>query len=295
MVIHGRGYRPLSYRPLNPFWRLWPIALIELRTMFRSRIGVGVFIACLTPSVGSLIFLLVREGVWQLGPGERPPDMEQFSERMNPESPWFYASPIVHMSFVPFLLLTGLVTTRAVAKDRVANALEIYWTRGLSPLGYFLGKWLGSILLVGSAFVLAPFVLWLVSVGMAPDWTRLQVTSSFMPSVLLGLLAFTAVLTFLGVCLSSLAGTPNFASILWVFLMIGTAAVGRILGEIFRGNDWFVAVNPWDAGVRLIAWTIGKSPLRDYDPGIAVACLLATVVSCAVLAARRLRSLEAIG
>lgn len=53
-----------------------------------------------------------------------------------------------------------------------------------------------------------------------------------MPGVVLGLLVFTAVLTSICLLLSALATTPNLAAILWCLMLGGTAAVGRVAGEL---------------------------------------------------------------
>jgi hypothetical protein len=294
MAIYGSGYRPLRYEPTAVVRRLWAVASQEYRTLFRRRLGVIAFVLCMTPSVANLGILLAYTGVWQLDlPAER---LAQFP-RLNPETLDFYLVPVIGeiFSFVVFLVLTSLVSCRAIAKDREANALEIYWTRGIEPLGYFLAKWAGSFLLVGTAFVGAPLVIWLLGVVLAPDWGFLERTLPFMPRAALALVLFTAVLTYVAVAFSAVAGTANAASILWFALLVGSSVLGRMLAHFFQGEWWFKAIDPWDAMKRVVEWICDQVPLYDYAPSVALASIALLVAVLTALVLKRMRRAEAIG
>lgn len=294
MTIYGRGYRPLQYQPTSRWARLWSVTQEELRTLFRRRLGVLAFLVCLGPTIGNFGILMVRSGIWRLGIDQaRMPAVP----RMDPESIDFYLTPIVGepYSYVVFLVITTLVSCRAVAKDRETEALEIYWTRGISPLGYFSAKWFGSFLLLGSLFVAGPAVLWLTGTLIAPDWGMLQRTIAWLPRVLVALTCFTAVLTYLAVAFSGMARTANLASLLWFGLILGTLALGRVLAHVFSGEWWFKAIDPWDAMKRIAEWICGYQPLRDYSTGYAVAFVGATAALVTAVLWRRLRLAEAVG
>jgi len=293
MAIFDRGYRDVRYVPTGTFARLWPIARHELAAMFRVRFGAILFLLCLAPSIGQLIFLLVRAGLWDVTPGGRAGGAIALGGAFDPASSAFYLRPILTLSFVSFLVLTTLVSVRAIAKDRAAGALEIYWTRGISPWAYFVGKWYGSFLLLASAFVAAPLVLWLTSVLVAPDWGQFEATIAMIPRVLLGFAGLCATMTLLAVSISALAPTPNFASIVWLVLIIGSQALGEVLSRMLREN-WLVALNPWRAGARLVEWIADYEPISDYSPWAALAGIGSTVLVLLILAARRLRVLEAV-
>jgi len=218
--------------------------------------------------------------------------------RMNPRVIEFFLTPLLAevFSLVIFLLLTSLVSCRAIAKDRETHALEIYWTRGIGPRGYFFGKWLGSVLLVGTVFVAAPAIVWLFGVLMAPGWDLFHETIVFIPRLLLGLSLFTAVLTYIAVSFSAIATTANFASILWFFLLLGSAAMVRLLAfRLFQGEWWIKAVDPWDAGKRLVEWICGVAPQQSYSPWVALVSLATVVAVVTLLMLRRLRLNEAVG
>ena len=301
MTLLERGYRRLHYTPTGILQRVWPIALMELKAMFRVRFGAVLYLICLGPTIGSLIFLLVRAGIWELTPqgsgtgggmgGRMGRGMA--GSAIDPSTPTFFLTPIFTLSMVPFLILTTLVTVRAVAKDRAAGALEMYWTRGITPLWYFVGKWGGSFLLLASAFVLAPCVLWLTSVLLAPDWRQFEATIPFVPGMLLGLACVCALLSLLAVSLSALVGTPNFASILWLLLFVGTLVGGQILRFLFKEN-WVTAINPWRASKRVVEVFAGDVPFFDYSPWAAVGFLGGMVACIFGFALRRLRVAEVV-
>ena len=144
-------------------------------------------------------------------------------------------------------------------------------------------------------FVAAPLFNWLLGVFLAPDWGFLEATWEFMPSVALGLVTFTAALTMVAVIFSALASTANLASILWLFLLLGTAAVGRVLARVFDGEWWFKAIDPWDAMKRVAEWICGYVPRQDYDPMLALGWMATLMIALGAVALRRMRSVEAIG
>jgi len=297
MVIHGVRYRPLDYQPTSRWRRGWPIAWNEFRSMFKMRWGMGIFlfILCFVPSLISLGWQFIYHGAYQID--SDVPWIEVVvgrTPRLNPASISFYLDPILRESFWVFMVLTTLVSCRAVAKDRPTDALEIYWTRGISPWGYFLAKWAGSFLLMGTVFIAAPLVVWLVGVAMASDWTQLEDSLWFMPRVMVGLIFMTAVLTYAAVAFSAFSRTPNRSSLIWAFFILGTAAAGRVLSRVFRGEYSWKAIDPWDSSKRLVEWFAGVSPWEDYDPTAAFVCLGVTLALLTIGLYRRLRHVEVI-
>jgi hypothetical protein len=225
---------------------------------------------------------------------ERQMNLGELSGFADPGKARFYVDPVIDWSYVSFLVLTAIVSCRAISKDRMTNALEILWTRGVTPVGYFAGKWLGSFLLLAVPALGYPFVLWLLAVLMAPDWSFLHQTLAFLPGVLLGLCLFAACLSYLAVAISALTSSPNFASILWVFFIAGTMALGRALARIFRGDWFWESINPVDALRRVVQWLAGTPPTFPVPLDSAVAFAAGYLVGVTLLLARRLRLQAAI-
>ncbi len=290
MTIYGVGYRSLQFEPQPVRERLQPIVSLEFRTLFRTRFGVALFLFCLLPSIVNLVVLLMQMGVLQFGGGMTG----MLPERLRADHVMFYVDSIVADSFAPFLILSALVSSRAIAKDRAANALELYWTRGITPAGYMLAKFLGSFLLLCLMCVVAPVVLWVMGVLLAEDWTFLRNTIRFMPRVVAGLLAFTVLLGFLPVAFSALAGTANLASVMWCMLIVGTTGFARVLAELTEDAAWMPAVSLWDAA-GTVARAIAGMPQPDGSVGNALLALFVAGGVLTALMVRRLRLREAIG
>ncbi len=299
MTIYGVGYRALRYEPVSTLVRLRAIADVEFRTLFRSKWGVAVFFLCLGPSIVSFVAMLVQLGILQFGP---PRAAEALQEnlpnkpdllRFVPSSIHFYLRPILSESFAPFLILSALVSSRSIAKDVAVNALELYWTRGISPRGYFLAKWAGSFALLALVCIGAPLVLWVSGVLLAPDWTLFETTVQFVPRALLGLLAFTLVLSWMPVAFSAIAGTPNLASVFWVMLLIGSTSVGNIVAALLDSPSWAPVISVWDSAGTLAGAIGGLPDAAERLQGALVNLAVVSVV-LTLLAARRMRMREAI-
>ena len=298
MTIFGVGYRPLEYhaRPRHERW--WPVLAEEFRTVFRSRWGVFLFIGCTLPALANLGLLLLQMGVLRVGPANF-----DFSEvlqragqqRFNVRSVLFYVELVCSAGILPFLVLTFLVASRSIAKDRQTNALEIYWTRGIGPVEYFLAKWLGSACLLGLLFVAAPLVLWVLGVIIAEDWSFLGDTVGFMPPALASTALFTLVLTYMAVASSAMTKSPNLSAVFWLFLISGTQILGNMLRWIFDEN-WLMAVSPWESMGRVVRWicAIDPPPSQDFSPAVAVVSLTAYLLVITAIMVRRLRLQEAV-
>lgn len=297
MAIYGTGYRALTYRQVSDFARIWPIARGEYLALFRRWPGIVLFIACLLPGLFNLGVMFLQAGIMQVGAGEdQMATLRGSNPRMDSGSIEFFLTTIAEApSFIAFVVLSSLSSSRSIAKDREAGALELYWTRCVEPQGYFLAKWIGSCLLVGTMTVGLPLLTWLLGGLLAPDWGYFESTLAFVPRTLVALALFTALLTTLAVMLSAVAATANLAAILWFSLLIGSAAVGRVLARVFEGAWWLKAINPWDASKRVAEWICGFVPREDYAPGYALVSLLLFLGLLGLWTARRMRRSEAIG
>ena len=129
--------------------------------LFRTKWGVALYFVCLLPSLGRLVLLLIMLGAVDLGSRSVAGRMPQAMDDMNPHRAAFYfeGSLSTMPGMIFFLLLTSVVVSRCVARDRATNALELYWTRGISPWGYVFAKWLGGFLVTASLTVGMPIVL----------------------------------------------------------------------------------------------------------------------------------------
>ena len=307
MTIYGVGYRGLEYEPTSWFTRIWPIARLEYTKLFRSKRGLALFIMAFWYVLVKAGSLYVRLGVAVDEEGEQLRRSFQLMQRVNenlnafinPFEPAFYFDHALEHGFPVFLIFTSVISVRAIAGDRATNALEIYWTRGISSLGYFLGKWIGSFLLLAAIFVLGPLFLWIFSQLIAPNWDYLSNTVDHVPTGLLVLLFQCAVLSFLAVTFSAMAKSPNLATFVWFGFLLGTKVVAEILETLAR-NFWarwdealaYDAIWVWDAVTRVCYDLAGQvRPGRhDYSVGIAWLSLGVYTALSLVILRRQLRT-----
>lgn len=304
MTIFGTGYRSLEFKPLPGWKRAWPLVVSEFRSLFRSIWGVLVFLVLQIPLLFHLFMVLLSAGVLQISGGR-----EDARERVlsalgvaDVSDIAFYADVVfsslfraLPASYLGALVLTTLVSSRAVARDRETQALELLWTRGLSPLGYFLAKWSGSVLLLGIGFVVTPTLLWCMAWSMVDDPEFLASTLPRLPRLLAGLAAFTLLISGFAVGMSALFRGPNVSSFAWVLLIVGADVVRRMLLGLSSGQEWVQAISIWGSARRVAEWIGGVTPVHEFSPGYAlVTCgLFAGWIGLGVL--RRMRDAEAIG
>jgi ABC-type transport system involved in multi-copper enzyme maturation permease subunit len=280
------------------WWRrIWPLANFEFRSLFRSRWGVALFGLCLVPGVARLVMLLMVFGVVNFGPPGLRMRLQNRAEIPGLD-PWrvdFYLDPVLSVmpGLVFVLLLTSLVVARTIARDRMANALELYWTRGISPLGYVTGKWLGGFLLVATVTMLVPLALWVTAVFLAEDWTLFTGSALSMLMALVGLLLATIVWTSICLAISAIASAPNTAMVAWCMLLVGSSALGVVMANALREPWLRSCLSIWDAG-GVIVRAVAGVPQGDVSIQGAAATLSVTCVLLALFARTRLRLGEAV-
>ncbi|MBL9076442.1 MAG: hypothetical protein JNL08_02995 [Planctomycetes bacterium] len=277
--------------------RLRALVDFEFRALFRSRWGVAVFCLCLFPGLGRLVMLAIMFGVVNFGPvGLR--NRLQGRPELPTLDPWrvdFYLEPV--LSVVPgmvfALLLTSLVVARTIARDRIANSLELYWTRGISPAGYAFAKWLGGFLVIALVTVAVPAVLWLTAAFLADDWSLLLSGAFDMARAVFGLAVVTAVWTAICLGLSIVCGTPNAAMVAWSMLLFGSTAVGAVFANALHQPWLRSCFSIWEAGA-VCARAIAGASQRDVSVAGAAATLATTLGVLFLLARPRLRITEAL-
>jgi ABC-type transport system involved in multi-copper enzyme maturation permease subunit len=298
-VSQAHQYRALDCERTSGLRRIWPLARQEMLALFRTKWGVALYFVCLLPSVGRLVMLLIMFGVVDFGPqslrdrmmGRLPPSMDH----LNPERPAFYfegaLSTMPGMIF--FLLLTSIVVARCVARDRATNALELYWTRGISPWGYVFGKWLGGFLITASMTVGMPLLLWVTACFLAEDWSLMSDTVAQFSIGLLGLALMTAIWTIIGTLISAISTSANFAMVAWSMLLVGSGAAGFVISRVLGEPSLRSCLSFWDAG-RVIVRSIADLPQRDVSVAGAFLMLGSLQAVLLLVAQRRMRVVEAL-
>jgi len=296
MISPSLQYRGAKFRQVPALWRWWPLAQQEFGLMFRSKASIALFCVCLLPLVVRLFVLMIRYGMVNFGVGARRETMmrSQAMAPWDPERPDFYLEMVMGTwpGLPVLILLTAATTAGSIARDRRTNALELLWTRGISPLAYFWAKYLGSLFSLGLITVLAPLVLWGAAVLMADDWQLFWNSLSFLPGLLAALVLTTALWTALCVLLSAICTAPSQAIVAWCLLVIGSTAVGNVMAASLREPNLRASLSVFDAGA-ILARNVAGAVVRgsSWPAATFLGCL---VLLLALLAARRLRLQEAL-
>lgn len=277
--------------------RILHLASFEFRGLFRSRWGLVLFFACLLPGLARLMMLLIMFGVVKFGPPRlrtRLTNRSDFSG-LDPFRVDFYLEPV--LSVLPglafLMLLTSVLVARTIARDRMANALELYWTRGISPRGYVVGKWLGGFLLVAVVTTFVPLVLWVTAAMLAEDWTLFSTSFVDMLWALTGLLVVTAAWTGMCLAISAIAAAPNTAMVAWCMLLVGSSALGAVMANALQQPWLRSCMSLWEAGAVVVRAIAGVSQ-RDVSVPGALTSLSAALLVLVFFARRRLRLREAV-
>ncbi|MBL8753471.1 MAG: hypothetical protein JNK15_09235 [Planctomycetes bacterium] len=288
------NYRRAEFRPVPPLLRAWPLARLEAVGLFRTRWGIALFFVCLLPGLIRLAMLLLVFGVIQFGPLSLRNRLATPAARevaaLDPFRVEFYVEPVLQVmpGMVFALLLTTLVAARTVAKDRATNALELYWTRGITPIGYLVAKWVGATLLVATITVAVPLALWVTAVLLADDWTLLTTSAWPMLRALAALGLFTGVWTAIAVLASLGCRQPNTAMVVFCMLVVGSAAIGFVASRVLRTPELHGSLSLWHAG-GVVARAMAGLPQRGVSVGGSIALLGGLVAGLAWRARARLR------
>ncbi len=288
-------YRPLECERVSGFQRIWPLARQEMTALFRTKWGVALYFVCLLPSLARLVLLLIMLGAVDLGSRSVAGRMPQAMDDMNPHRAAFYfeGSLSTMPGMIFFLLLTSVVVSRCVARDRATNALELYWTRGISPWGYVFGKWLGGFLLTASMTVGMPFLLWITGCLLAEDWSLMTDTFGQFAIGLFGIALMTAVWTAIGTLISAIAPNANLAMVAWSMLLVGSSAAGFVISQSLDESSLRSCLSFWDAG-RVVVRSLADLPQRDVSLPGALLMLGSLFGGLLLFARRRMRVVEAL-
>ena len=292
-------YRGLDCARVGGLGRLWPLARQEMMLLFRTKLGVALYFVCLFPALGRLVLLLIMFGVLDFGPpnlvNRMGRGLPRSMDRQNPERAEFYfeGSLSTMPGMIFFLLLTSVVVSRCVARDRATNALELYWTRGISPWGYVFGKWLGGFLLAASMTVGMPLLLWISACFLAEDWTLMTDTIGQFSIGLLGIAFMTAIWTAIGTLISAIASSANLAMVAWSMLIVGSSAAGFVVSRVLDEDSLRSCLSFWEAG-RVVVRSMADLPQRDVSVSGAFLMLGSLFGGLLLLVRRRMRVVEAL-
>ncbi len=231
--IFATGYRPLppeDARARGP-WAGWPIARTALLLAWRRTGTKIVLMLCASVvfavGVALVVQVLAENAAQQLAEGQ--PIAASMMRGIIGEIQETFAV-FLRVQFFFCAVALAVIAGGLIADDRHAGALELYFSRPLTPRAYALGKLLAAAA-VPAITIVAPFVLlWLMAVGIAPPALRAQMYGLLLPG-LGGALLATLVLSATVVGISAHGERRRTVGVIFVVLLLALSAVGEGVAE----------------------------------------------------------------
>lgn len=287
MPIHDQGYQrwkgEIPERPL----RWWPIVRQGvLQVLPQRKYLFLVVLAWLGPLYqGALLFgkLRATDMIEQLlGSGGTN------------VGPTFYWSVIDNQGFA-VLLFVLLVGSSLIAEDRQYKALQLYFSKPLTPRDYILGKLgiIGSFLVI--TVWLPIFLLWVFGLMVEPSFEYFREIWFVPLSLTVYTLLLIAVAGLLILALSSVGQKAVFIAGAWIILFgYGPFQLVIALLQELSNNDFWSLISLERDLDHVGEWLFGATSGSDIHPAFSLVFLLAVIVACYSLLQRRIRPVEVV-
>jgi ABC-type transport system involved in multi-copper enzyme maturation permease subunit len=192
------------------------------------------------------------------------------------------------------LLVASWFGAGLIADDERSGAQQLYFSRPMTRLDYWLGHFLTTAFF-GLLAVLAPgLVVCIVAVLASPDYAFLKEKWDVILATVGYALLYVGVLSALVLAVSSVAQRKAFALVALFALVVGSEAVAAVLSELQRDTDFFL-LSYWSNFERIGEWMFGIEPQRihwDWDPRYSLAIVGGVFAVSVGFTALRLRRME---
>ncbi len=284
MPIYDQGYsRWKGEIPPRPL-RWWPILrrgfMPEIRKRFTLFVMIFAWAAILVR--GAVLYGDLRSGGLFTSSGFIEGGVPYFLSALNGQG----------MSVILVVLLTGSLL---IARDKRYNALQLYFSRPITPNDYILGK-LGIV--VGFIFAvtwLPVLLLWIFAVGASPQEGYFAAVWSVPLRATLYCIVWATVagLMVLAVSASATRGVIIAASWLFLYGALVVDGVTRVL-TMLTGWGFWPMLNINRNIEHLGTWIFGAKPALDYHPVISLIWLTIVVVGSYIFLRIRIRPVETV-
>jgi ABC-type transport system involved in multi-copper enzyme maturation permease subunit len=288
MTIREKGYAHWTGRLEERKYPWWPITRMGIKLAFKTKGFRLFFIFSLIPSVAYIAGIYISERI------ESFRFMIKGSEKILQINPGYFKSYLTG-DFLLFMIIMLLVFggARLISDDLKNNSLQLYFSRPILKMDYFLGK----------ASVLFFFLLILTLVpGLVFFLMKLVFSGSFQffatyPWLPLSIIVYSALLTAFfssyALLLSSLSKNRRYVAILTFTVYIFSDVVFGIFYGIFRSP--YVAL----ISLKLNLQQVGAFLFRQKAPYAvpwfySLLVLLSVCVLAAVVLRKKIRSVEVI-
>jgi ABC-type transport system involved in multi-copper enzyme maturation permease subunit len=245
MGVHDLGFRGYDGERSSVAARVMAIAKSDVRRFFKNWKFLIYFVFSVTPAVIQMVlvyvwFVVLDEEMFRAG------GRDLFESFMGAtlEEPGFYLT-VPLMLYMPLaIIFSGVVAGTIVSRDRRENALEIYFSRGIRPIHYFLGKWMAAMFMLLTQLLFPYVIVWIWAWMLSPDAAFFNATATMMPRVILAQLFFCGTLSFLAVAQSVSTSSSSYAVIRWVGGLFGLMIIAGLFMNMLDQSDWLL-LSPW--------------------------------------------------
>jgi len=299
MAIHDTGFRGFTGQRTSVFDRCMALWATELRRFLKSRRFLAFYVFCIFPAVIALVVVYIRFGVFE-GQGSIGGMGVQRGARFNQlfgnsmDTVGFYLRPMIQDYRSITILFSAVVGSAIISRDRQEGALELYFTRGIRPVHYFLAKWSVALTLILGQTLFPYLLVWVAAVFLAPDWAYFETTVGFIPHLIAAQLVFGLSLSLFAAAQSATTTSPRFAVMRWVGALFLLIIIANILYLQLRKEIWLM-VSPWHVLQRIAEGIGGATPEHNL-PLTGTVLIWAGLCLASIAAVRRyLQPVEVVG
>jgi hypothetical protein len=182
-----------------------------------------------------------------------------------------------------------------LCEDKRAGAHLLYFTRPLTRLDYFLGKFLAFAALAGVGVFVPGIVICLFAVFSSPEWSFLRHEWDLFLRVTAYALVWVVGIGSVTLCISSLASRRVFALIGTAAFFLFSQGVAEVLGELVDRR--FRLLGLLDDITLVVGQSLFQQRIDEKlpSPGAAYAATAVFTALALLIVARRIRRWEVVG
>lgn len=276
--------------------RFLPLAVAGIRVAFKRKLPA---LLLLTPSaIGAIVASFLVHLKFTVEAGDVPGVDLRTTGMVAQMAGQLLA---VSNQIVSFLLNTRLFALLVVAwygaglfaEDKRLGAHLLYFSRPITRLDYFLGKF-GTVSFYGACSFLFP-TLTILSVASfsSPDWSFVTEKGDVIIKAIAYATLWILVLSTLALAVSSLVDRKTLALVAFVGLFLLTEAVGNVMTRIADSAYWSL-LSLTRNFERVADWLFDRPPEFEVAVGYSLATIAVWVAVALVVTARRLRGMEVV-
>jgi len=291
MPIYDQGYRRWDGEIQPAPWRWWPITrqgVLQFLPQRKYLLLLGIsWVVMLFRGAQLFTYLRGREVTQRLS--------EALGGAISFEAgPGFYWNAI-DKQMLWVVLFTIMVGADLIASDRRNKALQLYFSKPITPNDYVFGK-LGVIAAFQLIALWVPaMLLWLFGLMLEPTGAYLREIWSVPIAITLWSAVVMAVTGMLMLAMSAIGQRSVFISVSWIiFFGWGPFQLVILLLREFTGSQYWGLVSLHESIGQLGHWLFGLDPPWEFHPALSLLMLVAAVGICYGVVRWRIKPVEVV-